>query len=261
MNHSFDIDHAAQYGIPEAVLISNFQHWITKNRANGTHFHDGRTWTYNTVKAFAELFPYLSIKQVRRALGHLIDVSVLVKGDYNKVPTNHTLWYAFSDESAFLPELSELPKRANRIAQEGNSCFAQEGKSTNKETDITADGKHKGIGAVALPKFSPLKHLLDLGVEQQIAADWLEVRKGKKAAPTMTAIDGVLKKLAEAGYSPSEGITMCAENNWARFEKEWLANKQQQRQPSAWAQKQEREQAFIDRIQGKSNANRIIDIN
>ena len=43
MNHSFDIEHARLYGIPEAIFINHFQFWIVKNRANGTHQHDA--WT------------------------------------------------------------------------------------------------------------------------------------------------------------------------------------------------------------------------
>jgi hypothetical protein len=263
MNHSFDIAHAAQYGIAEAVLIANFQHWITKNRANGTHLHDGRTWTYNSVKAFAELFPYLSAKQVRRALGHLIDAAVLVKGDYNKVPTNHTIWYAFADETAFLGDHSELPKRANRFAPEGTSCFAQTGKSTNKETDINTDGKHKDIGAVALPSYSPLNALLEIGVDPQIASDWLQVRKGKKAAATKTAIDGVLREIAKAGMEPDAALRICCERGWAGFNREWLANTNQpQRQQTTFQKQQDARQALLDRIQGNTNANRqIIDLN
>jgi hypothetical protein len=139
MNHSFDIAHATLYGMAEAVLISNFQFWISKNKANGKHLHAGRTWTYNSVRAFADLFPYLSIKQVRRALDQLVTDGVLLKGNFNDSQIDQTLWYAFSDESQFLVSIPDLPKRANGVAQEGEP-FAQTGKSTNK-TDVNTDRK------------------------------------------------------------------------------------------------------------------------
>jgi hypothetical protein len=224
MNHSFDIEHAQSYGIPEAVLISNFQHWITKNRANGTHFHDGRTWTYNTVKAFAELFPYLSIKQVRRALGHLLDASVLVKGDHNKVPTNHTLWYAFFDESRFLIGQTELPKRANRIAPEGNSCFAPEGKSTNR-TDITADSKHTDATPSAAVKFSPLPFLIAQGVDHQVATDWLAVCKGLRKVVTQTKLDEFQTEITRAGMTWDAVIRLCCSRNWVSFNADWAGDR------------------------------------
>lgn len=224
MNHSFDIAHAAQYGIPEAVLIANFQHWITKNRANGTHFHEGRTWTYNSVKAFAELFPYLSAKQVRRALGHLIDAVVLIKGDYNKVPTNHTLWYAFADESLFLGELPELPKRANRIAPEGTSCFAPEGKSTNR-TDITADGNHTDTAPSASVKFSPLGFLIGQGVDRQVATDWLAVCKGLRKVVTQTKLDDFQTEITRAGMTWDATIRLCCSRNWVSFNADWAGDR------------------------------------
>lgn len=122
MNHSFDTDHAAKYGITEAVILNNFQFWIAKNRANEKHLHDGRTWTYNSVRAFAELFPYLTAKQLRYALDRLVSMGVLVKGNFNDSPYNRTSWYAFQDEESFLPTSGNpLPKKANEIVQPGNS--------------------------------------------------------------------------------------------------------------------------------------------
>jgi hypothetical protein len=225
MNHTFDIEHAIKYGIPEAVMISNFQYWITKNRANGVHFYDGRTWTYNSVSAFSEIFPYMSEKQVRRAIASLIKESVLMTGNYNKAPTNHTLWYAFCDESKFLPEDSDLPKRANRIAQEGKSCFAQKGKSTNKETNINADSKHKSIGADA-PKYSPQATLEELGVDEQTIADWIEHRKLKRASTSMTVIKDRIKEAALAGMSLADALSMEASRGWQGFHAGWVLPKQ-----------------------------------
>ena len=56
MEHSFDIDVAKEYGILEAVIIRNFQYWITKNRANKANFKDNHYWTYNSLSALKELF-------------------------------------------------------------------------------------------------------------------------------------------------------------------------------------------------------------
>jgi len=115
MLHSFDADMAARYGIAEAVLIQHLAFWIGKNMDAGRHDHDGRTWTYNTVKGFADLYPYLSEKQVRRVLDKLESEGVVVTGNYNKSGMDRTLWYAFADDFA------HLPKRANASDQTGNS--------------------------------------------------------------------------------------------------------------------------------------------
>ena len=61
MFYCFDCDVAKEYGIAEAVIIWHFQFWLIKNRANGEHFYDGQYWTYNSIKAFQELFPLMCL--------------------------------------------------------------------------------------------------------------------------------------------------------------------------------------------------------
>lgn len=121
MHHSFSIELAEQYGILEAVLLNHFQFWITHNAANDVHYHDGRYWTFNTVKAFADLFPYASAKQIRTALNRLIDAGVLMTGNYNKTTYDRTLWYAFTDEGLTICPIRQMDvtRKKNADAQKG----------------------------------------------------------------------------------------------------------------------------------------------
>lgn len=100
--HSFDVDFAKEHGVVQAVLFANIKYWIEVNRADGRNFHDGHTWTHNSKKAYAEIFPYLSNDQVRRALDAMVSKGILITGNYNTTPYNHTLWYAVADESRYL---------------------------------------------------------------------------------------------------------------------------------------------------------------
>lgn len=129
MNHSFDIEEAEKYGIPAAILLDHFRHWITKNRANDKHFRDGRTWSYNSVKAFTELYPYMGIKQIRSALDKLVEEGVLLKRDWNEGKADRTLWYAFRNEEAFIGTRGHLPKKANGVPKRDKAC-AENGKCT-----------------------------------------------------------------------------------------------------------------------------------
>ena len=132
MDHSFNIEHAAKYGIHEAVLISNITFWIEKNKANSRHFHDGRYWTYNSAKAFAELFPYMTVNQIRRALERLVELGILLKGNYNSSAYDRTTWYAFSDQWI-------CEKRNIHLAnlQNGKGVYAEPIPDVN--TDISTD--------------------------------------------------------------------------------------------------------------------------
>ena len=98
MNHSFDKDIAVAYGLPEAIILNHMQFWIEQNKANNINFNDGSYWTYNTTKAYAEIFPYLSQRQIQCALKHLREEGILKTGNYNKSAYDRTLWYAFTEK-------------------------------------------------------------------------------------------------------------------------------------------------------------------
>jgi DNA-binding HxlR family transcriptional regulator len=98
VEHHFSVEIAEQYGVTEAILLNNLYFWIKHNEANGVNFHDGSFWTYNSVKAFSELFPYVSGKTIERALKHLQDEGLVISGNYNDIPSNRTLWYSLTDK-------------------------------------------------------------------------------------------------------------------------------------------------------------------
>ena len=115
MQHNFDIEVAKELGILEAILLQNIWFWIEKNQANNTHFYDGKYWTYNSIKAFAEIFPYVSERQIRTALDKLISKGILEKGNYNKAGFDKTLWYAIT-----LKGYSILKKGQIDLSQKSN---------------------------------------------------------------------------------------------------------------------------------------------
>lgn len=92
-DHSFNIECATLWGVPEAVMIHHIAYWVNKNAANKKHLYDGFAWTYNTYEAFSELHPYWTKSQTARLLTKLEDLgciqsSQIMKGDWNRVK-----WY------------------------------------------------------------------------------------------------------------------------------------------------------------------------
>lgn len=96
MQHSFDLDIAKEYGIKEAILLNHLYYWIEKNKANDVHYYDGCYWTYNSVKAFNKLFPYMSERQINNSLKVLKEKGIIQTGNYNKSSYDRTMWYAFT---------------------------------------------------------------------------------------------------------------------------------------------------------------------
>lgn len=125
--HFFNVSIAEEYGINSAIILQNLYFWISHNKANDKHFHDGCYWTYNSTEAFKELFPYLTSKQIRTALDKLRDDGIIVTGNYNQAKYDRTLWYSITEKGESLLKGKSicptgnlhLPYRANAFAPEG----------------------------------------------------------------------------------------------------------------------------------------------
>ena len=71
-------------------------------------------------------------------------------------------------------------------------------------------------------KFSFKKSLLNLGVEEQIASDWMQVRKAKKAANTETAFNAIKNQIDISNIPANDCIKIAVERSWQGFKAEWL---------------------------------------
>lgn len=110
--HTFDPQIACRVGVNAAVIYANIAWWCEKNRANDKHLHDGRYWTYNSVRAWCDLFPYMSQKQIRTALELLESEGMICVGEYNSSSYDRTKWYSLNGKL-------DLPYRANGLAPDG----------------------------------------------------------------------------------------------------------------------------------------------
>ncbi|ATF19468.1 hypothetical protein [Phaeobacter gallaeciensis] len=127
-HHSFDPKIAMQVGTNAAVVFRNLVFWVRHNEANRRNFHEGRYWTYNSLTAFTEQFPYLSAKQIRTALDKLLQAGLVVKGNFAEDRFNRANWYALGEANCPKLQMHE-PERANdTVAPEGDTS-ALEGES------------------------------------------------------------------------------------------------------------------------------------
>ncbi len=123
MNYAFNVDIANIVGVEKAVLIENIAFWIKKNKANGRNEREGRFWTYNSSRAFAELFPFWTTSKIQRMLRTLEEDRYILSGTYNKVQYDRTKWYTITDE--YIESLYGLN---DAIVQ---NCTMENAKSTN----------------------------------------------------------------------------------------------------------------------------------
>lgn len=86
---------------------------------------------------------------------------------------------------------------------------------TNNQTPIT---NKKNTSAIAPPD----------GVDQCVWADFVELRKSKKAKLTQTAIDGIEREAHRAGWSLENALRECCSRGWTGFKADWVADKPRQ---------------------------------
>lgn len=207
MEHSFDIDIAVKVGVHGAILYNNIKHWISKNAANQQHFHDGRYWTYNSKKAFATLFPYLTERQIKTALDKLREEGLIAVGNYNTNPYDKTLWYTILYDSIGQKSPIERTDMSNPSDEKVLSSINRYKHTDNKPdiNDIPPDvkvvahlyGEYKNV-RLTDPELEKLQH--------EFPSDW----------------EGRIEKLS--AYMASTGKVyknhLATIRNWKRMEQE-----------------------------------------
>lgn len=99
IHYQFSVEEAQYWHSTDiAVILHNIRFWLQKNKANQHNIHDGRVWTYNSMRAWSELFPWLSVDQIKKLLKKLEESGLLLKGNYNKNPLNRTNWYSLNED-------------------------------------------------------------------------------------------------------------------------------------------------------------------
>lgn len=190
--HQFDPAIAASVGLNAAVIYQNLFYWAEKNAANGRHFYDGRWWTYNSIKAFADLFPYLTGKQIRTALDKLESSGLIVSGCFNKSNYDRTKWYS----PTCLNAQTDLPKKTNENDQKGEPI-----------PDINTNYKPVKYIRRELPECIPV----------DAWQGWVDMRKQRKKPLTDRAYNQAIDKMVafEAkGQNITEVLDRSTMNNW-----------------------------------------------
>lgn len=130
-----------------------------------------------------------------------------VEGRNNPVP-----------KTAPVPEVAPVPKTAPVPVPKTGRHQSQK-RDTESTKNLPIESGIKNI--------HPKDILSSLGIDPVISADWIELRKQKKAAVTKTAIDGIQREAAKAGLSLQDALRICCERGWSGFKAEWVADKKQ----------------------------------
>lgn len=224
MEHHFDIEVAKEVGVNAAVIYYNIKYWCEKNRANDVNYHDGYYWTFNTVKAFEKLFPYLSYKQISSSLVLLEEEGYIKSGNYNDSAYDRTKWYAdikdCEGESSLPNGDNQFPCKENEISLQGepipniNTNINTNTKLIEKETKAKKEN------------FDPVAYLYtieDIKDDPQLIEafkDFFEMRKAlKKSLKTSKGVNGRVNECKRLANNNHELMIKILNQS---VEHEWL---------------------------------------
>ena len=166
MEHHFNVQIAQQFGLEEAIIVHNLFHWISKNAANGENLFEGLYWTYNSIKAYSVLFPYLSETKVKRVFKNLEDNGVIIKGNFSDDKCVRTNWYSFPSETLnYLQSVGYDVHWLKTDCSIGSKCTNGEGQNDTmiliNYTDGIPSGKTKEEDTNVSPKKVDYQALLN----------------------------------------------------------------------------------------------------
>ena len=218
--HVFDVDVAYEVGVNAAILLENIAHWIEHNRANEDKksFHDGRYWTYNSMKAFSELFPYLKPNTIRTALKKLKDADLIIAGNYNKLAYDRTQWYALTEKAeALLGIHTSISKKSQMDLEENINGFATNDTPipditpvvTPPETSDVSEPKRERFASTALECKEPYNEIVD----------YLNAKAGTRYKASTASTRKLIKARLKEGFT-IEDFKAVIDKKCA----EWLTN-------------------------------------
>lgn len=231
------------------ILFCQLLYWSDKTNS--------KRGVYKTIEQLTEETG-LSRREQETACKKLTSIGVLFK-DYDRL--NHRMYYRLIPEkfNELMSKLEEKDAEQNEQTPPRNQdleCEQNEHTQNHKTgsriiehrlhtqdykhnitKDINAREKKQRTSATqsALPRenktkpknASPTQNeqmslLVNLGVDEQMASDYLAVRKAKRAPLTLTAIKGIEREANKAGISVQEAICISTENGWAGFRADWF---------------------------------------
>lgn len=167
----------------------------------------------------------LSERAVQSAIRSL-EVSGYLRRDFRK---GQSTIYWVTNPSAWAASVSANPRTSCTPAgyappQEVHPTPAGGAPITIKEPSIEpsiepSKSRRKSAATVSVTD------LVDMGIDEQVAGDFIAVRKAKKAPLTSTALSGIQREADKAGVTLGQALATCAVRGWAGFNAEWVKPK------------------------------------
>lgn len=172
---------------------------------------------HGSLAALQEMCGIASRQTITDILKSLVD-----KGFINK--TEVTLNGVKNISYSVCPKNGQGVQKMDMGVQKLDRGCPKNGHIYNNDINISpTEINNKGM------QFDFKKSLIEIGVSPEVADDWMQVRKAKRASNTETAFRRIKNEIDKSGLSANECITIAVARSWQGFQADWVANQQRSR--------------------------------
>lgn len=216
-------------GITGALMLSQMVYWTKYASNNGWFYKTSTEWEQETGMTRREQ------ETARKNLVKLKFIQEELKG----VPGR--LHFRVEKENLYqalinlhqVSEENQCTNPPNLIAQIRQSSLHDTAKPrcTNppnsdggirqSNTENTHESTQESITSSATVNFSAKKYLLNIGVTEQVAKDFLDLRIKKKKPLTELAIKLIVKQAEKASLPVCRALEICIVRGWESFKADW----------------------------------------
>lgn len=215
--------------------------WFTD--VNTAHFfeycivkanHDDDTWRGIRIKRGSFLSSYetmrvesgLTVQKIRTAIEKLKST-----GEITSEATNNYTIITVCNYDNYQIETKQEQQAIQQAGQQAIQHAEQhttQQQTRNKEEKNKEDKKEDTNVSSKKEKFNFLAALLSLGIEEQVAKDWMKIRAAKKASDSGTAfkqLETALSKIMQSyNISYNDAIKICVINGWYGCKESYFTN-------------------------------------
>jgi hypothetical protein len=221
---------ACKIGLQEAIVLQQMHYWAAHSKT----VRNGRKWVYNTYKEWAEQFPFWKPESIRKIVAKLRAEGLLDVETLATDTANRTNYYAINYDR--LDDISNAPEgnaenstapqcgKFHRTMRKNPPDHAENSTAFLYRTETTTETTQRKAprSRSAAPSSLGVDELSNDGVDKQVAADWLTLRKAKRLPLTQTAWDGVKAEAQKVDMSPADAVHYAVQANWAGFRADWV---------------------------------------
>ena len=135
----FDSEIAKHVGVHAAIIYERIRYFCEDAEAKNDQykFKEGSFWTYSSAEGWAKMLPFLTARQVNRAIETLIVKSFIKTGTFNKNKYDRTRWYSILLKT----ETSILPKSKMHFTKDEPSISP----NGQMETTVWVNENHQNV--------------------------------------------------------------------------------------------------------------------